>query len=725
MKQVVQDLRNGDTKVIEVPAPKVKPGMYLVRTGFSLVSSGTERMLVDFAEKSLIGKARSRPDILKQVIDKARKEGILTTFDAAMNRLDQPIVLGYSSAGVVVDSDLNQPGIQPGQAVACAGGGYAVHAEYALVPKNLTVPVPDTVDLESAAFTTLGAIALHGFRLTQAQLGESILVIGLGLIGMMAVQIARAAGCRVMGVDLDNTRIEVAQGMGIHALGRPDIEEGGNAFTQGLGFDQVLICADTRSSDPVELAGEMARDRANVVAVGAVGLNLPRKIYYEKELIFVNSRSYGPGRYDINYEERGHDYPSGYVRWTEQRNMEAFLEMLAGGQVVVKPLITHRFPVHDAGSAYEVITGKTKDRFLGVLLTYPNEDPSLDLPMQDTVVHVVKTAVEQKKHAAKGVETVKLGVLGAGNFATAVALPVINGIHEIEGVGIASTSGVSARTAAQKYKFDYATSDVKQILNDPTINTVAILTRHQLHAHQVISALEAGKHVFCEKPLALSFEELGEIEKTLSSHSSCILMVGFNRRFAPFIEKIKKFMSGVQEPLVLNYRINAGAIPLDHWVHDPLQGGGRIVGEACHFIDVLTYLTGLLPDKIAASALPNGGRYAGDVAVMSFNYRDGSLGTVSYLSNGDKSYPKERLEVFGGGRIAILDDFRKLELIHNGNRQTLKSALRQDKGHRAEWIAFSKTIIEGGEPPIPYYQLLGVSRAAISAWEEILGKRGQ
>lgn len=714
MKQVFQNLRTGETSVVDVPVPTPPSGAALVRVAASLVSAGTERLVVEFGEKSLLGKARSRPDLARQVIDKARREGLLTTLDSTFNRLDQPLPLGYSSAGTIVALGAGLHGYQVGQRVACAGGGYAVHAEYDRVPSNLLASLPDSVDFESAAFTTLGAIALHGFRLAEPGLGASVAVIGLGLLGLLVVGIASAAGCRVLGIDLDAKRVALARQMGAHqSVNRQEAETASLVFSRGRGCDAILICADTPSTDPVELAGAIARDRARVVAIGAVGLALPRKVYYEKELSFINSRSYGPGRYDPGYEENGHDYPLGYVRWTEGRNLEAFVDLLSTQRLDVHPLITHRFPISQASQAYDLITGKRGEPFLGVLLTYPESGIEMALP--------VKIEAEQtqrsREHKTVSSTAVKLGVLGAGNFATAVLLPVIHKIPQLELVGIASGSGLSARHIANRYGFQYATGDENQVLNDPDINTIAILTRHHLHASQVLTGLRAGKHVFCEKPLALNQSELDEIFSLLAAQqASCpLLTVGFNRRYAPLAKKLKDFIDQRKEPLVAHYRINAGYLPLNHWLHDPNQGGGRIIGEGCHFIDFLTFLVGEAPNSVSGVALPDAGYYRQDNIALTFTFRDGSLGTIHYLANGDKSFPKERLEVFAGGRVAVLDDFRMLELVHTGQRDVLRSRLRQDKGYLAEWETLLNAIRTAGPPPIRYSDLSTVSQASFAA----------
>jgi predicted dehydrogenase/threonine dehydrogenase-like Zn-dependent dehydrogenase len=725
MKQLLQNMRTGETEIVEVPIPQPKPGTALIMTAASLVSAGTERMVLDFASKSLLGKARSRPDLARQVIDKARREGVLTTLESAFNRLEDPLPLGYSSAGTITELGPGLQNFKIGQRVACAGGGYAVHAEYALVPQNLMAVLPDDVDFESGAFSTLGAIALHGFRLANPGIGEQVAVIGLGVLGLLAVAIANAAGCSVLAIDLDPQRVKLAESMGAQvAVLRDDAESAARRISRGRGCDSVLICADTPSSDPVELAGAIARDRARVVAVGAVGLEIPRKIFYEKELSFINSRSYGPGRYDPAYEEGGQDYPIGYVRWTEGRNLEAFIDLLASGRVDVHPLISHRFPIEKALQAYELITKVEEQPSLGIILTYDARDSR---PGDESYQNETKTFSPPSPPPAPQTDTIKLGILGAGNFATAVMLPVLRKFDDIELVGIASGSGLSAQTAANRFGIGYATSDENQILNDASINTIAVLTRHNLHAQQVLAALRAGKHVFCEKPLAITSQGLDQIIQALSSSNGAspneishpLLTVGFNRRYAPFAQQLKHFIGENHEPIVAHYRINAGILPLNHWLHDPGQGGGRIIGEGCHFIDFLTFLVGEPPSSISANALPNDGRFRDDNVQLSLTFPDGSIGTIDYLAVGDKTFPKERLEVFTGGKVGVLDDFRSLALVQNGKRKNFQSRFRQDKGHHGEWVAFSRGITETKQPPISYRDLVGVTRTSFAAIEAL------
>ena len=709
MKQILQNMRKGATSVVEVPVPQVQLKTALVRTAASLVSSGTERMLVEFAEKNLINKARSRPDLAKQVVDKIRREGVLPTIEKTLNRLDQPMVLGYSCSGTILSCGEGLKGFKPGDRVVCAGGGHAVHAEYVVIPQNLLAHLPQNVDFESGAFAALGAIALNGFHLAHLQVGETVAIIGLGLLGLITGKIAQAAGCMVFGVDLDMKRVNRARKMGIHSELNKSSETTGSSFTKNRGFDAVLICADTPSSDTVELAGQLVRNRGHVISIGSVGLNLPRKPYYDKEIFFQVSRSSGPGRYDKTYEEDGIDYPLGYVRWTEGRNLEGFLNLLAQGKITVDDLITHRFPIEQATRAYDLITGKLSEDFLGVILTYPP---------QKAVKPVTRVQIQNKiSHSSS--KDINLGVLGAGNYANAVFLPAIIHVGNTNLHTIVSASGSSAQYAAHRYQFSYAASVESEVLKNKSINVVAILTRHNQHARQVIACLQLGKHVYCEKPLALQTKEVTQIERLLAKKDHPLLMVGFNRRFSTFGQTLHQLFQERSEPLYAHYRINAGYLPTDHWLHDPKQGGGRIIGEGCHFIDFITYLVGEAPQKILTRTLPDAGKYNQDNALITLEFPDGSLGTISYLANGDNELNKEYLEVFCGGRVGIIDDFRKLITIQNGHKQTHYSHFRQDKGHRASWEAFINAIRTNGKPPIPYDQILSVTRASIAAAQAV------
>ena len=698
MKQVVQDLRSDRPEVLEVPVPRPAPGTALIRTVASFISAGTERTVIEFAGKGMIGKARARPDLVRQTLDKVRKDGLLGTLRAVRSRLDRPLPLGYSSAGVIEELGEGITGLRPGDRVACAGGD-AVHAEFAVVPENMLARLPASVDFESGAAATLGAVALHAFRLAEVQVGERVAVIGLGLLGQLALQIARAAGCETLGVDVDAARVELAQTIGGSATDREQAAETGRTFTGGEGFDAILICAHSGDNDPLELAATLARDRANVVLVGVVSMEVPRKPYYDKELKLIVSRSYGPGRYDPTYEQKGIDYPIGYVRWTEGRNIEGFLELVAADKVRVAPLISHRFPVERAEQAYQLIAGSSEETALGVLLTYEERAP-------------VERRLTLSDRARKD-KSVSLGALGAGNFARNVTFPVLRGLKDIELIGLATGGGVSAMDAGKRYGFAYASTEAAEIIQDETINTVAVLTRHHLHAQQVVDALGAGKHVFCEKPLAMDTGGLDGVIEALKTAEG-LLAVGFNRRFAPMGLRMRDFLKQAGEPLLIHYRVNAGQLPSDHWAHDPAQGGGRIIGEVCHFIDYLTFLVGALPEQVRAQGIPGG---LGDTVQISLRFPDGSIGTVDYLASGDRAYPKERVEAFGGGRVAVLDDFRSLTLVSGGKVKRTRS--KQDKGHRAIWQAFMAAIRMGGPAPIPYPELLGVTQATFAAVESL------
>lgn len=721
MKQLLQNINDGEAIVAEVPIPATSPDKILVRVARSLVSAGTERMVVDFAEKNLIQKARSRPDLVKQTLEKAQREGVLTTYEAVQNRLALPMALGYSCAGVVLEVGQAVTGIRPGDRVACAGGGYAVHAEVVAVPQNLVVRLPETVDFEAAAFTTLGAIALQGIRLADVKLGEVVAVIGLGLLGQLTVQMLKAAGCVVIGMDIQPERAALALQSGADAATASEEEFVALAsqHSQGHGVDAALITADTKSNGPVALAGEIARKKGVVVAVGAVGMEIPRKVYYEKELAFHISSSYGPGRYDPDYEEKGRDYPYAYVRWTENRNMQAFVQMLGAGQVDVRPLISHRFSIEKATQAYDLITGKLDEPFLGVLLTYPQQ-PDM---ARTIVLRRDRRPATGAGQVVEQLPEVRLGVLGAGNFANATLLPAIQKLDSVQLVAVVSGGGVSARSTADRFGFAYCTTDSDQILSDNTINTVAILTRHHLHARQVIAALQAGKHVFVEKPLCLTEAELADItatyEATRTNGDGPALMVGFNRRFAPFVVELKQHLASISEPIMLHYRVNAGYIPPDHWTQDPVQGGGRLLGEGVHFVDLLLHLAASPLQRVTTTALPDAGRYSQDNFVVTLEFANGSIGTVSYLANGNRAFGKELLEVFGGGLAARLDDYRSLLIEHGSSSVKRKARLRQDKGHRAEWEALAAHLTARAPAPMSLSEIVASTRATLAARQSL------
>ena len=712
MKQLIQSVNTGVLSIIDVPVPQVRSGGILVRTHASLVSAGTERTMASFAQKNLLQKAQSRPDLVRQTIDKARRDGLLDTIDAVRNRLDQPQALGYSAAGEVIAVAKDVTEFRVGDHVACAGGGYAVHAEIISVPRNLAAVVPESLPYDHAAFCTLGAIALHGIHIAEARLGEVVGVIGLGLLGQLTVQMLKAAGCIVVGTDPQPHRAELAARLGADWAGS-DLDAFRSkiaSLSNGHGADAVLITADTPSDQPVTLAGEVARKRGVVISVGVVGTHLPRKVYFEKELDFRISRSYGAGRYDADYEEKGRDYPYEFVRWTEKRNLESFAKMVASGAVDVESLITHRFDIENGEGAYDLILGRTQEPFLGVVLRYPSEPgrpARIESPVRQTV-------------PAPAAADVNVGVLGAGLFANGTLLPVMKATERVSLRGIASGTGVTAKRAADRFGFAYCASAADELLNDPSINTVAILTRHVLHARQVETALRAGKHVFVEKPLCLTHEELdGIVAAYASLTAQPMLMVGYNRRFAPMVDKLRTSLRAVVEPLMLTFRVNAGYIPREHWLHDPNDGGGRLRGEGCHFIDLLIDLANDRVERVTTLRLPDSGKYSEDNFQVTMEFRNRSIGTVLYVANGAKSFGKEAIEVFGGGISARLDDYCSLQIQHGTKSERMTSRLRQDKGHRGEWQAIARHLTAGGPPPIPFEQLVHSTRVTIAAWESL------
>jgi predicted dehydrogenase/threonine dehydrogenase-like Zn-dependent dehydrogenase len=717
MKQLLQDARTGELQIAEVPAPQLLPGCVLVRVAASLVSAGTERASAEFAGKSLLAKAKARPDLVRDVMAKLRRDGLASTLQAVRSRLDQPQSVGYSSAGEVVAVGDGVADINVGDSVACAGAGYAVHAEFACVPRLLVAKIPEgrdessRVSLEEAAFGTVGAICLHGIRTAEVTLGDTVAVIGLGLLGQITVQLLKAAGCRVFGIDLLRQRADLAIGSGAEAACTSTREFRDLCFqkTGGRGVDSVLITAETASSEPVNLAAELARDCAIVVAVGTVGMDLQRKLYYEKELDFRISRSYGPGRYDAAYEQKGRDYPIGQVRWTETRNLEAFLQFIAEGKLNLLSLITHRFPMEQAKRAYDLITGNTGEPFLAALITYAGAK-SGSTPNLSEKIQVGAVATPSS--------SIGLGVLGAGSFAQNTLLPALKAIPGVSFIGVCNATGPRSRNAAEKFGFSYCSNSEAELLQDPKISAVLIATRHNLHASQALAALRAGKAVFCEKPLCIGEDELTALVRVVwpsieGKQLAPLLMVGFNRRFAPMTVQLRNFLSENHEPLAIHYRVNAGYISHDHWVNDPEQGGGRILGEVCHFVDFLCYLAGACPVEVQAQSIGNPGQYSMDNVVASLKFANGTLGTISYLANGDKSASKERVEVFGGGSVAILEDFRRLELVRNGRKQITRVRWGQDKGHKAEMQAFVDALRGRTLPPISLEQIVASTLATL------------
>jgi len=704
MKQVVQNYRTGELLVDDVPAPSLRARGLLVHTMASAVSAGTEKSKVDLARKNLVGKALARPDQVRKVLETLKREGLRNTYNKVRNKLDSLSPLGYSAAGRVVAVGDGACGFSVGDAVACAGAGFANHAELIWAPANLCVAVPEGVGFEEAAFTTIGAIALQGVRQAEAKLGETIAVIGLGLLGQLTVQLLRASGCRVIGIDVDPWKVELAKQHGIDlALQRDDnVVAQTLSRTYGRGADSVIITAAAPNNDPVVLAGELARDRAHVVIVGAVPIEVPRSPYYEKELDVRLSRSYGPGRYDRAYEEKGLDYPIGYVRWTENRNMEAFLDALHAKQVSLAKLITHRIRVDDAERAYALIAGQRDERFLGIVLQYADKD--------DAVTPIATPGVEAPRGAAR------VGLVGAGSFAGGTLLPILKSLPNVVLRSVCSASGLTARDTAIRHGFAMSASSPDDILTDPDINAVVIATRHDSHASLAARALTAGKAVFVEKPLALSRDELANVMTAAAANGR--LAVGYNRRFSPHTERVCGMFSGVGG-LVITIRVNAGAIPDESWIHDPEEGGGRLLGEACHFVDLAQAIAGAQIERVYASVVgkPDAASALRDNACITLELANGSIASIVYTSKGDVALGKERIEVFGGGMSAVIEDFVTTTMIRHGRTERFRT--RQDKGHAEQMARFFAMLTMGASPPIELEELRGSCLATIAVLESL------
>lgn len=696
MKQITQHYRTGELAVKEMPAPALRAGGIVVATRVSLLSAGTEKLMTDLAKASLAGKARARPDLVRQVIDKAKREGIISTIATVRTKLDTPATLGYSCAGRIIEVGTGVSDLKVGDRVACAGAGYANHAEVNYIPKNLAISIPDGVDDEDAAFVTVGAIALQGVRQAEPLIGERIVVIGLGLLGLLTVQLLKANGCRVLGYDPVASKGELARCLGADIAVSEALPEATEAFTDGYGADVVLVTASTKSNEPVNTAAAICRRKGRVVLVGMVGMDLEREPFYRKELDLRLSMSYGPGRYDPEYEERGHDYPYPYVRWTERRNMQAFLELIAEGRVTPKALVTHCFGIENAEAAYALLEGR--EPYIGILLTYPGKDTTP--PLRRIEVARVRSTTAPA--------TGGIGFIGAGNFARGVLLPHLKKIGGVSLTGVATATGVSATHAAGTFGFRYAATDHREILDDPATSIVFIATRHDTHAPLAAEALRAGKHVFVEKPLAVSREQLADVVKA-AEESPGLLMVGFNRRFAPMVRRAAEFLAGRSQPLVMLYRVNAGTVPAESWVQG-VEGGGRIVGEACHFVDTLSFLAAAEP--VAVHALKARGHP--DAVSIQIAFADGSIGTIVYTSLGDRAFPKEYIEVFGAGRVVTIDDFRRAVFVKEGKRTRMKT-LRQDKGFAEELRQFLSAVRGDQPPPIDLASLMATTETTLQA----------
>jgi polar amino acid transport system substrate-binding protein len=713
MKQVLQNRKTGRPFVGEVPVPALQRGRVLVRTVASLISAGTERAAVELVSKGLVQEARQRPDLVKAVVAKVKNEGLLNTFASVRDKMAASQALGYSAAGIVaaVAEDVSE--FQIGDRVACAGVGFASHAEVLSVPKNLCVHLPESVSFESGAYGTLGAIALQGVRLAEPTLGESVVVIGLGLVGQLTVQLLKANGCRVFGLDLDQSRVSLALELGADKalVSNEEAAKQIAAWTRGHGADAVLITAATDSNQPVELAAQVSRLKGRVIVVGMTGMDIPRPPFFSRELKLIISMSYGPGRYDPDYEERGRDYPLPYVRWTEKRNIESFVELVGDERVNVERLTTHRFPIEQAEHAYRLISGDVQEPYLGVVLNYD--------PESEVARRVSLTATRGVRKAEK---SIVLGVIGAGGYVPAMLLPHFKA-EGVEFSSIATASGISAHDVGKRFGFAFAVSSAEEVLEDARVNLVVIGTRHDMHAELARKALERDKHVFVEKPLALHDRELQSVIESAGS-SAGKLMVGFNRRFSPLAQRAKDFFAGRETPLSILYRVNAGRIPREHWVQDEVEGGGRIVGEVCHFIDLMQYLTGAAPVFVFAESMSakSSKIVDADSVFITLRFADGSHGAVAYLSEGDKALAKERVEIFGAGRVFVLEDYRRATLYKDGREDhvTLKA---QDKGQQAQVRAICASLLGGGAAPIGLEELAATSRATFRVLDSLRERR--
>lgn len=709
MKQVLQGLANGTSNIADVPRPRCKSGHLLIQSLNSLISAGTERMLVDFGRASYLEKARQQPEKVKMVLNKVKTDGLKTTFDAVKSKLDQPMPMGYSNVGVVIEVGSGVEGFKIGDRVVSNGA----HAEMVCVPKHLCAKVPTDVSDEDAAFTVVGSIALQGVRLTQPTIGECFVVTGLGLIGLMTVQILRANGCRVLGLDFDASKLKLAEAYGAETVNLGEGQDpiaAAEEFSRGRGVDGVIITASTKSNEPVHQAAEMCRQRGRIVLVGVVGLELQRADFYEKELTFQVSSAYGPGRYDPFYEDQGHDYPIGFVRWTSQRNFEAVLDMISKGSIETKALKSGYFAIDEAPKAYDMLLEDKSA--LGVFITYNSSKKDLQKRTLE---------IKGKKESYKP-EAPVIGAIGAGNYAGRMLLPAIKKTGARLKT-IASSQGVSSAHYGKKFNFELNTTDSDTIFNDEEINTVVVTTQHNTHAGFVVQALKTGKNVFVEKPLAITNTDLDKIEKAYrKSHSKGAgpaLMVGFNRRFAPLIKPLKKQISKSSEVVSLIYTCNAGHIPAEAWYQDAVVGGGRIIGEACHFIDMARYLIASPIKSVVANGIqtPEGVGNCHDTATITLTFENGSIATIHYFANGHQSFPKERIEVFQAGKVFVLDNFRKTKGYGSAIK---KSSFSQNKGQEACFQTFIDGLVSGEGAPISFEEIMEVSRVSVDAWNQLI-----
>jgi predicted dehydrogenase len=699
MKQVIQNYRTGKLDLAEVPIPVCSSNKILVKNIASLISIGTERSIIELGQKSLLGKAKARPDLVKRFMEKAKKEGIIKTFNEALGRLDNPTPLGYSSAGVVVEAGNNVHKFSPGDRIACIGAGYAAHAEYITVPENLCCKMPDDLSFEEASFGMLGIIALHGIRCARLTFGESVAVIGLGLLGLLSVQILKAYGCKVAGMDIDPAKVELAKTLGadLAFTSIEDFKSGTERFTNGYGADAVIITAATKSDAPVNTAVEVARYGGRIVLVGVADIHPQRNEMWHKEVEIIVSKAGGPGTFDPFYENKGIDYPIGYVRWTENRNLEEFLSLVREKKVNVRDLISHRFPIEQAETVYgDVLEGKGGP-YTGVVLEYPEDNNKKNTGLVRLVELVKTNKTNATNRTNLTSKTISVGVIGAGLFGKALLLPALKNIKDISLHTLSTSSSANTYHTAKKYGFENCTTDYKEVITSEEINSVIVLTPHSLHAQMVKEALKAGKHVFVEKPLCVNQEELREIVDIYSSpvthHPSPSLMVGYNRRFSPHAIKVKEYLLNRQEPLVITYRINAGFVPAGHWVHSEEEGGSRIIGEVCHFVDMLQFLTKSNPVRVYAERIsgPNRTTLNSDNVTVTIKFEDGSVGNIIYSASGDKAYSREQIEIFSEGKTIVIKDYKETNFHFLGKKKTFKT-INQEMGYREELQHFFDVI---------------------------------
>ncbi len=708
MRQIIQHLSSGQTELIELPAPALRRGHVLIRTHRTLVSLGTEKMLVDFGKAGWIQKARSQPEKVKQVLEKIKSDGLRPTVEAVFRKLGEPLPLGYCNAGEVIAVGAGVADFKVGDRVVSNGG----HAEVVSVPENLVAKIPDGVSYEAAAFTVIGAIALQGIRLINPTFGETVVVTGLGLIGLMAAQLLQANGCKVIGLDFDQQKVDLAASWGVTAVnvGEADAVETVMQHTGGIGADAVLITASTKSNEVISQAANMSRQRGRIVLVGVIGLDIQRSDFYNKELTFQVSCSYGPGRYDVAYEQKGMDYPIGYVRWTENRNFSAILNALAAGQIDVAPLITERVALDDY---LEIYGDMGKQGSIASILHYAPATAANDAAGATSASAEVRRSVTvEERSFVAGTGT--MAIIGAGNFTKSTILP------SLKKAGapikyITSAGGLSGTTAAKQFGVAQSATDNQLLLDDPEVDAILITTRHDAHARQVIAALEAGKHVFVEKPLALTHADLDAVDAAYQK-SDKTLTVGFNRRFSPFSQDVKMQLGDQPGPINVVATMNAGFIPPDVWVHDMEIGGGRIIGEACHLIDLITFFTGSLVESVVMNAMGPQAADNTDNASILLRYQNGAQGVINYFANGSKAYSKERIEVYSQNRTAIIDNFRKSKYFGFKGSGMRKG---QDKGHAEQFRRFYSSLKNGGPAIVSYEEVMNASRAAVAAVESL------